>query len=345
MKISEITKHGSWECFNLFREQKYLSFSEMLQFINVCPIWWPFIWAITFQELFTQFTALFCCLYVLIDLFISFRHHYNDVIMSTMASQITSLTVVYSSVYSVADERKHQSSVSLAFVRGIRRRPVNSPYKGLVTRKMFLFDDAIMILHWRPVGQFFLGSVAVKQAWRIWLDISHAATSKNWYYNHTGHTNTVYIFHVHMIYDGDIWPLVCVNLAMVDCGSSANVNTLLQRWVWWPGHPTKSLLSYFLCADESIYCLRFMDRNTFLSMMTSSYGNISALLAICAGNSPVPGECPAQRPVTRSFDVFFDLRLNKRFSKKSWGWWFETPSCPLCRHRNANHSIVWCQWT
>ena len=52
----------------------------------------------------------------------------------------------------------------------------------------------------------------------------------------------------------------------------------------------------------------------------------SALLAICAGNSPVPGEFPAQRPVTRSFDVFFDLRLNKRLSKQSWGWWFKTLS-------------------
>ena len=56
----------------------------------------------------------------------------------------------------------------------------------------------------------------------------------------------------------------------------------------------------------------------------------SALLAICAGNSPVPGEFPAQRPVTRSFDVFFDL--NKRLSKQSWGWWFQTLSRPLWRH-------------
>ena len=61
----------------------------------------------------------------------------------------------------------------------------------------------------------------------------------------------------------------------------------------------------------------------------------SALLAICAGNSPVPGEFPTQRPVTRSFDVFFDLHLNKRLSKQSWGWWFETPPCPLWRHSNA----------
>ena len=60
-----------------------------------------------------------------------------------------------------------------------------------------------------------------------------------------------------------------------------------------------------------------------------------ALLAICAGNSPVPGEFPAQRPVTRSFEVSFDLRLYKRLSKQSWGWWFETLSRPLWRHRNA----------
>ena len=50
------------------------------------------------------------------------------------------------------------------------------------------------------------------------------------------------------------------------------------------------------------------------------------------GNSPVLGEFPTQRPVTRSFDVFFDLHLNKWLSKELWGWWFETPSCPLWRH-------------
>ena len=60
----------------------------------------------------------------------------------------------------------------------------------------------------------------------------------------------------------------------------------------------------------------------------------SALLAICSVNSPVPDEFPAQRPVTRSFDVFLDLRLNKRLSKQSLGWWFETLSRPLWRHRN-----------
>ena len=65
--------------------------------------------------------------------------------MSTMTSQITSLTIVYSTVCSFADQRKHQSSASLAFVRGIRRWPVNSLHKGPVTRKMSPFDDVIML--------------------------------------------------------------------------------------------------------------------------------------------------------------------------------------------------------
>ena len=71
---------------------------------------------------------------------------------------------------------------------------------------------------------------------------------------------------------------------------------------------------------------------------------LSALLAICAGNSPVTGEFPAQKPVTQSFDAFFDLRLNKRLSKQSWGWWFETLSCSsLWRHCNGkgNQDCTW----
>ena len=70
--------------------------------------------------------------------------HYSDVIMGGMASQITSLASVYSTAYSGIDQRKHQRSASLAFVRGIPRSPVNSPHKGPVTRKRFPFNDVIM---------------------------------------------------------------------------------------------------------------------------------------------------------------------------------------------------------
>ena len=74
-------------------------------------------------------------------------------------------------------------------------------------------------------------------------------------------------------------------------------------------------------------------------MITSSNGNVFALLAICARNSSVPGEFPTQRPVTRNFDVSFDLRLNKRLSKQWWGWWFDTPTRPLWRHRNDMEAL------
>ena len=70
--------------------------------------------------------------------------YYDDVIMGAIASQITSLTIVYSTVYLGANQSRHQSSAPLAFVWGIHRGPVNSPHKWPVTRKMFPFDDVIM---------------------------------------------------------------------------------------------------------------------------------------------------------------------------------------------------------
>ena len=92
--------------------------------------------------------------------------------MGAMASQITNLTIVYSIVYSGADQRKHQSSALLAFVRGIHRWSVNSPHKGPVTRKMFPFDDVIMH-HKRSHHR------AVKGKWtRIWLVLCSLSTGK-----------------------------------------------------------------------------------------------------------------------------------------------------------------------
>ena len=71
----------------------------------------------------------------------------------------------------------------------------------------------------------------------------------------------------------------------------------------------------------------------------------SVLLAICAESSPVSVEFPAQRPVTRSFNIFFDLRLYKRLSKQSWGWPFETLSCPLWRQCNVPVQCQTNPWT
>ena len=160
--------------------------------------------------------------------------------MNTIASQITSLTIVYSTVYSGADQIKHQSSASLAFVRGIHRWPVNSPHKGPVTRKMFPFDDVIMCT-----------------------------------------------------------ALLCV----------------LMLWL------------YHQCF--------------LIHIMTSSNGNIFRVAGPLCGEFTGPGEFPAQRPVTRSFDFFFDLRPNKRLSKQPWGWWFETPSWLLWRQcKDLVNSLV-----
>ena len=72
-----------------------------------------------------------------------------------------------------------------------------------------------------------------------------------------------------------------------------------------------------------------------LSWWCHQMETFSASLALCAGNSPVTGEFPLQMPVTRSFDVFFDLHPTKWLSKQSWGWWFETSSRSLWRHRNV----------
>ena len=78
-----------------------------------------------------------------------------------------------------------------------------------------------------------------------------------------------------------------------------------------------------ISVNQKFWCsavLSLYDQRNF--MMTPSYGNILLALALYAVNSSVTGEFPSQRPMTRSFDVFFDLCLNKRLSKHSWGWWF-----------------------
>ena len=93
------------------------------------------------------------------------HNHYSDIIMGAIASQITGLTIVYSTIYPDADQRKHQSSASLAFVRGIHRG-----HKGPVTQKMFPFDDVIMIK-----CQFFFSLTKGLMALALWLLISISA--------------------------------------------------------------------------------------------------------------------------------------------------------------------------
>ena len=184
----------------LFKSFSRLTTNKPSKLFIIHPLWWE-----NNNDTETVSMSL-CCHTQRICRNIIFSPHHGDVIMGVMASQITSLTIVYTIVYSGADQRKYQSSTSLAFVWGIHRWPVYSPHKWPVTRKMFPFDDVIMA-----------------------------------------------------------------------------------------------------CREN----LKKSDLN------------------------PVTGEFPAQRRVGRCFKVFFGLRLNKRLSKQSWGWWVETPSLSLWRHRDV----------
>ena len=183
----------------------------------------------------------------------------DPVVLSTSFTCCTPLPVFITlQWYSAADQRKHQSSASLAFVRGIHRWPVNSPHKWPVTRKMFPFDDVIM--------------------------------------------NQKYI------------PIIMRTVSAL----------LFSVVVWyWSTLPVSFMFAW-------------------LAMVTSSKVTFSALLALCVGNSPVTGDFPTQRPVTRRFNASFELRLNKRLSKQSWGWWFETPSRSLWRHHSASRQSYDC---
>ena len=146
----------SWEQMSVKFEPEFYHFHSR-KFIWKCqlPKWRPFcpggdelIGLLSDEECAvlmkysTQFSLSSLCFHGLFS-----WNHYNGVIMGMIASQITSLTIVYSTVYSDADQRKYQSSASLAFVRGIHRRPVNSPHKWPVTRKMFPFDDIMKTLN------------------------------------------------------------------------------------------------------------------------------------------------------------------------------------------------------
>ena len=106
--------------------------------------WGRMSMGLTVKYLIIKFICTCQIVNVQILLFYHYADHYSDVIMGTMASQITRLMIVYSTVYSAADQSKYQSSASLAFVWGIHWWPVNSLHKRPVTRKMFPFDDVIM---------------------------------------------------------------------------------------------------------------------------------------------------------------------------------------------------------
>ena len=185
-------------------------------------------------------------------------HHSHDVIMITIASQITSLTFVYSIGYFDADQRKHQSSSSLAFVWGIHRNRWILRIKGQSRGKCF-----------------------------------HLMTSS--------------------------WSI------------SRYIRVCIRAW------GTHKCTEFMPWANSLTPDFSF-------GMMTLSNGNIFRATGPLCGEFTGPGEFPAQRPVTRSFDVSFDLRPNKRLSKQPWGWRLETASWSLWRQYNGASTTLGYIW-
>ena len=155
----------------------------------------------------------------------------------------------------------------------------------------------------------------------------------------------------------------CVLYISVCCWYSMNLNRVTQFVKWSPWRRLEKLkrmvitlhcwnILYNATADpEGLFqdtcpasIWRLLERTIrcvqIVTWWRHQIETFFALLALCAGNPPFTGEFPSQRPVTRTFDIFFDLRPNKRLSKQSWGWWFEAPSRPLCRHCNADYELT-----
>ena len=109
---------------------------------------------------------------------------------------------------------------------------------------------------------------------------------------------------------------------------------LLAPWTLLSGNIRRSTAYTKLAGGNQVPLLRRVSKIVSI-MMTSSNGNIFRVTGHLCGEFTGPRWIPAERPVTQSFDVLFDQRLNKRLSKQSWGWWFDTLPRPLWRHCNV----------
>ena len=129
-------------------------------------------------------------------------------------------------------------------------------------------------------------------------------------------------------------------------GRGALMFSLICAWTngWTNNRDAVDLRRHRAEYDVIIMHQGYFELLTSILMMTSSNGCIFRVTGPLCGNSPVSGEFPAQRPVTRSFDAFFHLRLNKRLSKLSSGWWFETPSLPWWRQCNVTCTYFVMRW-
>ena len=281
--------------------------------------------------------------------------------MSMMASQITSLTIVYPTVYRGTDQRKHQSSASLAFPRGFHRWPVKSPHKWPVTRKMFPSDDVIM-----------MRKIFVKNIQKHDIKTLSALRALGnppfcgWFPSYGPVIPIVYTFCVSSLnelltnqyscffrrHDACVMPLQRMQ--------SIKNNTVCAAFLYKVHRLKNPLYLYIWMSDlkndnarwkgESftIHFFKTKSPRSNSPWWRHETKTFSALLAICEGNPPVTGGFPSQRPVTRSFDAFFDVRLKKRlYSERPRGAgfrsvnpaerWRENPARALARAGFSQH--------
>ena len=129
-----------------------------------------------------------------------------------------------------------------------------------------------------------------------------------------------------------------LTLSLLNCVKKGNylfTFHIISCWWYDPGYSNMSSEKTRMCPSYIITIVTVDNWGSLFPWWHHQMKAFSALLAVCAGNSWVTGEFPSQRPATQSFDVFFDLSLNKRLSKQPRRWWFEMPSCPLWHHHNG----------
>ena len=321
--------------------------------------------------------------------------HYIDVIMTTMASQITSLTAVYSTIYSDADQRKKSKLRVTGLCVGNLPGPVKSPHKGPVTRKMLPFDGVIM-------DGNFLGepyTTYLPQMCRACTTQCQANTqltervsqqiqrtldiSRSFFFEEFTKGRAMGFLLVQSLGFVLLLSLKCCMRCRVISVPQYIENRLYVHMIRIlithisPLYALNDCEKIWICThmphDSSTSTWRLKSREPYERQGMTITREIAHDLMVRAdgarntrpGDDPVlmkyfhddvikwkhfprhwpfvreftgPGEFPAQRPVTRSFDVFFDLRLNKRLSdEQPRGWWFETPSWSLWRHFNVKY--------
>ena len=214
------------------------------------------------------------------------KRRYSDVIMGAMAYQITSLTIVYSTVYSGTDQRKHQSSVSLAFVRGFHRWPVNSPHEWPVT-----------------------------PSWRTQACMLSRKEQRN---------STVSPI---IVNKNDLTFLIHLRVDIIEpCQDEVIDEAHISQGLVQPG------LGGFLDADRACHD------------DVIKWKHFQRYWPFVRGIHRWPVNSPHKGQWRGAFDVFFDLRLNKRFSKRSRRPWFEMPSRSLWRHDNVVTLSIQQKW-